>query len=75
MLEAFRVPERDRYQLVHEHKPGTMIVEDTGLDIPRTEKAVIVSVTSRPARENRKRTSTGCSARSSGALAASRRRT
>jgi len=48
MLEAFKVPERDRYQIVHEHKPGTMIVEDTGLGIPRTDKVVVVSVTSRP---------------------------
>ncbi|MGK2923234.1 MAG: tautomerase family protein, partial [Methyloceanibacter sp.] len=48
MLEAFKVPERDRYQLVHEHKPGHMIVEDTGLGIPRTDKVVVVSITSRP---------------------------
>ncbi|HUW73276.1 MAG TPA: tautomerase family protein [Methyloceanibacter sp.] len=48
MLEAFKVPERDRYQIVHEHKPETMIIEDTGLDIPRTDKVVVVSVTSRP---------------------------
>jgi len=48
MLEAFKVPERDRYQIVHEHKPGQMIIEDTGLDIPRTDKVVVVSVTSRP---------------------------
>ena len=45
MLEAFKVPERDRYQIVHEHKPETMIIEDTGLDIPRTDKVVVVSVT------------------------------
>ena len=48
MLAAFKVLERDRYQVVHQHKPGEMIVEDTGLGIPRTEKVVVVSVTSRP---------------------------
>lgn len=48
MLEAFKVPARDRYQLVHEHKPSRMIVEDTGLDIPRTGKVVMLQVTSRP---------------------------
>ena len=48
MLAAFKVPERDRYQIVHEHKEGQMIVEDTGLGIPRTDKVVLVSVTSRP---------------------------
>jgi phenylpyruvate tautomerase PptA (4-oxalocrotonate tautomerase family) len=48
MLAAFKVPERDRYQIVHEHKPGQMIVEDTGLGIPRTNKVVFLQVTSRP---------------------------
>ena len=48
MLEAFKVPARDRYQIVHEHKASRMIVEDTGLDIPRTDKIVMVSIVSRP---------------------------
>jgi phenylpyruvate tautomerase PptA (4-oxalocrotonate tautomerase family) len=48
MLAAFQVPERDRYQIVTEHKPSRMIVEDTGLGIPRTEKVVFLQVTSRP---------------------------
>ncbi len=48
MLAAFKVPERDRYQIVHEHKPSRLIVEDTGLDIPRTEKMIFLQVTSRP---------------------------
>lgn len=55
MLTAFNVPVRDRYQLVHEHAPEDMIVEDTGLDIPRTRNVVIVSVTSRPRTEAQKR--------------------
>ena len=48
MLAAFKVPVRDRYQIVHEHKPSRIIVEDTGLNIPRTDKAVFLQVTSRP---------------------------
>jgi hypothetical protein len=48
MLAAFKVPERDRYQIVTEHKRGHMIVEDTGLGIPRTDKVVFLQVTSRP---------------------------
>ena len=48
MLAAFKVPERDRYQIVHEHKPSRLIVEDTGLGIPRTDKVVFLQVTSRP---------------------------
>lgn len=48
MLAAFKVPERDRYQIVNEHKPSHMIVEDTGLGIPRTDKVVVVQVVTRP---------------------------
>ena len=29
MVAAFKVPERDRYQILQEHKPSRMIVEDT----------------------------------------------
>jgi hypothetical protein len=48
MLAAFRVPARDRYQIVHEHKRSRMLVEDTGLDIPRTDNVVVLQVTTRP---------------------------
>ena len=48
MLAAFKVPERDRYQIVNEHKASHMIVEDTGLGIPRTDKVVVVQVVTRP---------------------------
>ena len=48
MLAAFKVPERDRYQIVHEHPAAEMIIEDTGLGIPRTERIVMVQVTTRP---------------------------
>lgn len=48
MLESFKVPERDRYQLVSEHDKTHMIIEDTGLDIPRTDKVVLLQVVSRP---------------------------
>ncbi len=47
-LAALKVPERDRYQIVHEHPAAEMIIEDTGLDIPRTERIVMVQVTTRP---------------------------
>ncbi|MCC7252546.1 tautomerase family protein [Hyphomicrobium sp.] len=48
MLAAFEVPERDRYQIVHEHKRSRLIVEDTGLGIPRTDDVVVLQVTTRP---------------------------
>lgn len=48
MLGAFKVPERDRYQIVHEHPVAEMKIEDTGLCIPRTERVVMLQVTTRP---------------------------
>jgi phenylpyruvate tautomerase PptA (4-oxalocrotonate tautomerase family) len=56
MLAAFKVPERDRYQLVTERKPSRMVVEDTGLGIPRSDKIVVVQVVSRPRGKEAKQT-------------------
>ena len=54
MLAAFEVPERDRYQIVTEHPLSHLIVEDTGLGIPRTDKVVFLQVTSRKRRKKQK---------------------
>jgi phenylpyruvate tautomerase PptA (4-oxalocrotonate tautomerase family) len=54
MVAAFKVPERDRYQILQEHKPSRMIVEDTGLGIDRTDKVVVVQVVSRPRTKEKK---------------------
>lgn len=48
MVAAFEVPERDRYQIVHEHDAAQMILQDTGLGFERTDKAVLIQVTTRP---------------------------
>ena len=48
VLEAFRVPSRDRYQIVNEHEPSRMIVQDTGLGIDRSRDVVVVRVVTRP---------------------------
>ncbi|CAI3954863.1 4-oxalocrotonate tautomerase family (PptA) (PDB:1BJP) [Commensalibacter communis] len=48
MVIAFEVPERDRYQILTQHKPGFLVAEDTGLDIPRTDKFVLIQMISRP---------------------------
>ena len=47
-VEAFKVPERDRYQIVTEHKPGRMILLDTGLGFERTDAAIVVQVFTSP---------------------------
>jgi phenylpyruvate tautomerase PptA (4-oxalocrotonate tautomerase family) len=56
VLEAFGVPPRDRYQIVHEHKPSRMIVQDTGLGIPRSDKVVTLQITTRPRTTDEKQT-------------------
>ena len=48
LLETLKVPEHDRYQVVHEHKRSRMIVEDTGLGFARSDQIVLLQVTSRP---------------------------
>ena len=48
LLAAWRIPLRDRYQIVHEHPPSHFVAEDTGLEIKRTRDCIIVQVTTRP---------------------------
>lgn len=48
MVRAFNVPERDRYQIVHQHPANEMMIEDTGLGFTRTQDVVVMTVTSRP---------------------------
>jgi hypothetical protein len=54
VLTAFGVPERDRYQVVNEHKASRMVIEDTGLGIARTNNIVVVSIVSRERPEQEK---------------------
>ncbi|MBX9864646.1 MAG: tautomerase family protein [Hyphomicrobium sp.] len=56
MVEAFKVPVGDRYQIVTEHRPSRMLMEDTGLNIPRTNSFVMIQVTTRPRTREMKET-------------------
>ena len=47
-VEAFSVPIRDRYQIVTEHKPGRMILLDTGLGFERSKEAIVIHVFTSP---------------------------
>ncbi|MGM0877313.1 MAG: tautomerase family protein [Bacillota bacterium] len=47
MLEAFDVPQRDRYQIVHQHPSNELIIEDTGLGLKRSQNLVIISIVSK----------------------------
>lgn len=48
VLDAFSVPERDRYQILHQHPASRFVVQDTGLGITRTSSRVLIEITSRP---------------------------
>lgn len=48
VLEAFKVPAKDRYQIVTEHKPGRMILLDTGLGFERSDRAMVIQVFTSP---------------------------
>ena len=48
MVNAFNVPPRNRYQIVREHLPSRMIIEDTGLGIERTANRMVLQATTRP---------------------------
>lgn len=47
VVEAFGVPQRDRYQVVRTHPAHEAIALDTGLGIDRTPSLVIVQMVSR----------------------------
>ncbi|SFN78468.1 Tautomerase enzyme [Bradyrhizobium sp. Rc3b] len=48
LVETLHVPTRDRYQVVHRHPRSCVIALDTGLGIARTDRLVILQLTSRP---------------------------
>ena len=48
LVKSFNVPERDRYQIVREHAPSRIIVQDTGLGIVRTPNILVLQITTRP---------------------------
>lgn len=53
MVEAFEIPERDRYQLVTEHSPDEMITQDHGLGIERSENIVVIHMINRRGKRTR----------------------
>jgi phenylpyruvate tautomerase PptA (4-oxalocrotonate tautomerase family) len=47
VVDAFAVPPRDRYQVVHSHPAHEIVAWDTGLGIERSSRLVVVHVVSR----------------------------
>jgi len=54
VLTAFKVPPRDRYQIVHENKRYQMVFQDTGLGFERSDNLVMVRVYTSPRSEEQK---------------------
>ncbi|MCY8267995.1 tautomerase family protein [Bacillus haynesii] len=54
MVEAFNVPEKDRYQIVHQHPANELIIQDTGLGFNRSKDLVVISITSKTRTESQK---------------------
>lgn len=54
MVAAFKVPDRDRYQVVTEHEEGHLVMQDTGLGFERSNKRVLIHVTSKPRSQDMK---------------------
>lgn len=47
IVDAFHVPEGDRYQIVHQHHFYEMIIKDTGLGFERSKNVILVTITTR----------------------------
>ena len=60
MVEAFGVPERDRYQVVNSHPAGEIVALDTGLGIDRSDQLVIIHMVSRKRTRAQKERLTRC---------------
>jgi phenylpyruvate tautomerase PptA (4-oxalocrotonate tautomerase family) len=55
VVDAFAVPERDRYQLVTSRRRDEVIALDTGLGIERSDQLVIIRMVSRKRTDENKR--------------------
>jgi hypothetical protein len=42
VVKAFHVPVRDRYQIYQAHPKGFMVMQDTGLNLSRTDQELAV---------------------------------
>ncbi|MBT2701081.1 tautomerase family protein [Bacillus sp. ISL-40] len=56
VVKAFGVPERDRYQIVHQHRANELIIEDTGLGFERSRNVIVVTITSTQRSDQQKKT-------------------
>lgn len=55
MEDVFAAPPHDRYQVLTEHKPGRLVLEDTGLGLRRSDGVVLIQVVQQGRAETQKR--------------------
>ncbi len=55
MLDVFAAPAGDRYQIVTEHPPGRLFIEDTGLGFTRTDAVTVIQITQQGRSDRQKR--------------------
>lgn len=54
VVEAFNIPPKDRYQIVNQHDPEELILLDTGLGFERTNRQIVIRVTSKRRTQDKK---------------------
>ena len=55
MLDVFAAPPGDRYQIISEHPPGRLLIEDTGLGFERSDDVTVIQITQQGRSEQQKR--------------------
>ncbi len=45
LVDAIKIPEKDRFQIVSEHAPGDLIYDPSYLDVPRSDDVMLVQIT------------------------------
>ncbi|WP_436951425.1 tautomerase family protein [Staphylococcus shinii] len=54
MLDTFKAPKGDRYQIVNQHEDYEMQILDTGLGIERTKNVIVFTIITRPRTQQQK---------------------
>ncbi|KEQ63471.1 Tautomerase/MIF [Aureobasidium melanogenum CBS 110374] len=44
LMHAFSAPLKDRFQVITQHEPGELIIQDNGLGFQRTNKLVLIQI-------------------------------
>lgn len=54
MLDTFKAPKGDRYQIVNQHEDYEMQILDTGLGVERTKDVIVFTIITRPRTQQQK---------------------